>query len=201
MPASRWKASRTCDSFWASWAAYSRSWKRQPPHAGKCAHGASTRCGPGRTTSTASASACERFTFVTRARTRSPGSPRRTKTTNPFSRATPLPPKASESTWSSSSWSLATGAAIAARLPRALAKARMRGKKLSPPRLLPEVEVADEVAEDRHVLAHVGARIRAPVGGRIEPLRVQEIVLDELRVGVEAQDLVVDEPAPGVGRD
>ena len=90
---------------------YSRSWKRQPPHAGKCAHGASTRGGPGRTTSVASASACDRFTFVTRARTRSPGSPRRTKTTKPFSRATPLPPYASDSTSSSSSSSLCTGAA------------------------------------------------------------------------------------------
>ena len=38
------------------------------------------------------ASAWLRFTFVTRARTRSPGSPRFTKTTNPFSRATPFPP-------------------------------------------------------------------------------------------------------------
>jgi hypothetical protein len=47
---------------------------------------------PGSTTSTAIASAWLRLTFVTRARTVSPGSPRRTKTTNPFSRATPLPP-------------------------------------------------------------------------------------------------------------
>jgi hypothetical protein len=42
------------------------------------------------------------------------GSPRRTKTTKPSSRATPLPPYASESTSSSSSSPFVTGAAIAA---------------------------------------------------------------------------------------
>ena len=47
IPASRWNASRTCACFCASCAAYARSWKRQPPQAGKCSHGASTRCGPG----------------------------------------------------------------------------------------------------------------------------------------------------------
>jgi hypothetical protein len=51
---------------------------------------------------------------LTRARTVSPGSPRRTKTTKPFRRATPFPPKASESIRSSSSWSRETGAAIGA---------------------------------------------------------------------------------------
>ena len=45
-----------------------------------------------RTTSVAVASAKPRLTFVTVARTVSPGRPRRTKTTNPFSRATPFPP-------------------------------------------------------------------------------------------------------------
>ena len=44
--------------------------------AGQCRPG-----GPGERMSTASASAWLRFTFVTRARTRSPGSPRLTKTT------------------------------------------------------------------------------------------------------------------------
>ncbi len=47
MPASRCSASRTCISFCASCASYARSWKRQPPQAGKWAHGASTRSGPG----------------------------------------------------------------------------------------------------------------------------------------------------------
>src|SRR5262245_52023746 len=46
-----------------------------------------------------------------RARPRSPGSPRRTKTTKPSRRATPFPPYASESIWSSSSSSRVTGGA------------------------------------------------------------------------------------------
>ena len=54
--------------------------------------------GPASSTSVATASAWRRCTFVTRARTVSPGRPRRTKTTNRRrARATPFPPKASES--------------------------------------------------------------------------------------------------------
>src|SRR6266511_2858630 len=86
------------------------------------------RCGPGWSTSVASASACRRCTFVTRARTVSPGSPRRTKTTKPFSRATPFPPYASESIVSSSSWSRWTGAATASGyVAAALERAAERG--------------------------------------------------------------------------
>ena len=70
-----------------------------------------TRLPPGSSTSVATASAWFRFTFVTRARTRSPGRPRRTKTTKPSSRATPETPYASESMRSSSSSFLATLAA------------------------------------------------------------------------------------------
>jgi hypothetical protein len=40
-------------------------------------------------------------------------------------------------------------------------------------RLLLEVEVGREVAEDRHVLAHVGPRVRAFIGVRVEPLPIQ----------------------------
>ena len=60
------------------------------------------------------------------------------------------------------------------------------------PRLLVEVEVGDEVAEDGRVLADVGARVGAAVGRRVEALAAEEVVLDELDVGVEAQRLVVD---------
>src|SRR5262245_10152926 len=63
-------------------------------------------------TSSVVASAWLRFTLVTRARTTSPGSPRRTNTTKPFSRATPLPPYASDSILRSSSSSGRTGAAM-----------------------------------------------------------------------------------------
>src|SRR5699024_4114002 len=54
------------------------------------------------------------------------------------------------------------------------------------PRLPGEVEVAFEVAEDRLVLAYVGPRVGSAVGARVDPLAVQEVVLDELEVGVEA---------------
>src|SRR5215212_6711334 len=172
--------------------------------------------------STASASAWLRLTFVTRARTVSPGRPRRTKTTNPFSRATPLPPKASESMWSSSSWSLATGAAIAARLPSAFAKTGCVGtrSRLSAPtrkerRALPGSPLIPVLGPLRlrsgghrfkekrppRVLANERARVRPTVRRRVESLSLQEVVLDELRVRVEAQDLVVDEATPSVGRD
>ena len=49
-----------------------------------------------------------------------------------------------------------------------------------------------EVAEHRRVLAHVGPRVGAAVGRWVEPLAAEEVVLDELGVGVEAQRLVVD---------
>ena len=58
-----------------------------------------------------------------------------------------------------------------------------------------------EVAEDRVVLAHVGPGVGAAVGGGIEPGAVEEVVLDELGVGVEAEDLVVDVALLGVGAD
>src|SRR6478672_10514183 len=190
MPASRCSASLTCVCFSSSCASEARSWKRQPPHAGKCAHGASTRSGPGRKTSVASASAWLRLTFVTRARTRSPGSPRRTKTTKPFSRATPLPPYASDSTSSSTSSSLCTGAATG---PQYLPELRVQRQEQRSPRRLGEVEVLSQVAEDLHVLAHGRPRVGPAVGLRVQALPVEEVVLDELQVRVEAQGLVVDE--------
>src|SRR5579875_233531 len=61
------------------------------------------------------------------------------------------------------------------------------------PGLLVEVEVFDQVAQLGGVLAYVGARVGPSVGGRVEALAVQEVVFDELDVGVEAERLVVDE--------
>ena len=49
---------------------------------------------------------------------------------------------------------------------------------------------AVEVAEDRAVLADVGPRVGPTVGGRIEPLPAEEVVLDELVVRVVAERLV-----------
>ena len=59
-------------------------------------------------------------------------------------------------------------------------------------RRLVEVEVVGEVAEDLLVLADVGSGIGSAVGGGVDALAVQEVVLDELVVGVEAEGLVVD---------
>ncbi len=66
---------------------------------------------------------------------------------------------------------------------------------------LAEVEVPGQVAEDPLVLAHVGPRVGAAVGLGVQPGPAQEVVLDELEVGVAAVHLVIDEAAPRVGRD
>jgi hypothetical protein len=51
---------------------------------------------------------------------------------------------------------------------------------------------ADEVAELRRALAHVRPWVRPAVGARVEPPRLQDVVLDELHVRVERERLVVD---------
>ncbi len=68
-------------------------------------------------------------------------------------------------------------------------------------RCLAEVEVVHQVAKLRRVLADIGPGIGPAVGLRVEAGAVKEIVLDELQVGVAAQDLVVDEALLGVGGD
>ncbi len=68
----------------------------------------------------------------------------------------------------------------------------MQRKDQREPRHLREVEVAREITEYRHVLAHRRPGIGAAIGARIESLAVEEIIFDELRVGIEAQDLMVD---------
>src|SRR5579884_3660351 len=68
-------------------------------------------------------------------------------------------------------------------------------------RRLGEVEVLSQVAEHWRGLAHVWTRVRTTVGPRIEPLAVEEVVLDEPQVGVVAQRLVIEVPVLGVGAD
>ena len=53
-------------------------------------------------------------------------------------------------------------------------------------RALVEVEVGHQVPEDRTRSLARRARVGAAIGRRVEPLAVQEVVLDELVVGVEA---------------
>jgi hypothetical protein len=69
------------------------------------------------------------------------------------------------------------------------------------PRGLVEVEVGEQAAEGRLVLAHVGTRVRSPVRRRVKPLAAEEVIFDEFQVGVEAERLVVDVSGFGVWAD
>src|SRR5262249_57507740 len=50
-------------------------------------------------------------------------------------------------------------------------------------------------------LTDAGPAVGAAVGGGIEPGAAEEVILDELQVGVAAERLVVDEAPPGVRGD
>ena len=55
-----------------------------------------------------------------------------------------------------------------------------------------EVEIVLQIAQDRRGLPHVRAGVGTPVGRRVESGAAHEVVLDELQVGVEGKDLVID---------
>src|SRR5580693_1825589 len=57
---------------------------------------------------------------------------------------------------------------------------------------LVEVEVFKQVAEYGCIFPHVGPRIGPGICRRVEPGAAEEVVLDELEVGVAAEDLMVD---------
>src|SRR5215468_3572645 len=78
---------------------------------------------------------------------------------------------------------------------------RIRRQQERLARRLVEVEVAEEIAQDRLVFPDIGAAIRPAVGLRVEPGIVQKIILDELQIGIAAEDLMVDVALPGVRRD
>ena len=78
---------------------------------------------------------------------------------------------------------------------------RMHRQQHRRARRLVEVEVGGQVAEDPLVLANVGARVGAAVGLGIDATTAEEIVFDELGVRVEAQGLMIDVAALGVGAD
>src|SRR5947209_8857223 len=69
------------------------------------------------------------------------------------------------------------------------------------PRKLPEVEVLAEISEQQVVLADVGPGVWAAVGGGIQPFAAEEVVLDELVVGIVAEYLMVDVAAARVRAD
>ncbi len=61
-----------------------------------------------------------------------------------------------------------------------------------------EIEVAGEIAQRRVSLAAIGTRVGTIVGGEIEALPAEEIVLDELQVRVVTEKLVVDVALLGI---
>src|SRR5579875_2175448 len=77
----------------------------------------------------------------------------------------------------------------------------MEGEHDRRARRLREVEVVDKVAQDGNVLAHSRTWVWTPIGCRVEALAVQEIVFDELQIGIEAERLVVNVAFSGVGAD
>src|SRR6267154_6336804 len=70
---------------------------------------------------------------------------------------------------------------------------RVRGQQQRRAGRLAEVEVVEQIPEDRGVLADVGPGIGPAIGRGVEPGAAEEVVLDELQVGVAAEDVVVDE--------
>src|SRR5215472_13270681 len=64
-----------------------------------------------------------------------------------------------------------------------------------------EIEIRSQIAELRRVLTDIGPRIRTPVRLRIDARAVQEVVLDEFHVRVEAQGLMIDVALPRVRAD
>src|SRR6476659_7910046 len=69
---------------------------------------------------------------------------------------------------------------------------RLAGQDEGPAGRLGEVEVADEVAQHRLVLADAGARVWSAVGSGIDAGAAEEVVFDELDVRVVAEYLAVD---------
>jgi len=59
---------------------------------------------------------------------------------------------------------------------------------------LGEIEIIDQVAEDRHVLTNGRPRVRTPIRLGIDALPVEEHIFDELQVCVETQGLVINKP-------
>src|SRR5439155_4532883 len=74
------------------------------------------------------------------------------------------------------------------------ARRRVERQDQRRPGLLVEVEVLDEIAQPGLILGDEWPGIGASVRRRIEPLSMQEVVLDEPQVAVRGQLLMVDVP-------
>src|SRR5450432_1996030 len=69
------------------------------------------------------------------------------------------------------------------------------------PRCLSEIEIAEQIAEDGNVLAHIGTWIGPTITAWIDALTAEEIVFDELVIGVETEGLMIDVPLARIGAD
>jgi hypothetical protein len=69
---------------------------------------------------------------------------------------------------------------------------RVNGQDHRLARRLGEVEVLRQIAKLWGGFAHIGPRVWPAIGLRIQSLAAEEVVFDELKVGVEAQCLVVE---------
>src|SRR5450759_852099 len=66
---------------------------------------------------------------------------------------------------------------------------------------LGEVEICGDVSEDADIFSDVWPWVGPTVGAGINALTAEQILLDELVVGVERECLVIDIPLLGVGAD
>src|SRR5579875_1816516 len=67
-----------------------------------------------------------------------------------------------------------------------------RSQEQRRPRFLRKVEILTQVSQLPGLLTYIGTAVGPPVGERVQPLTVQEEVLDKLHVNVVAVDLMVD---------
>ena len=77
----------------------------------------------------------------------------------------------------------------------------MRGQNQGRSRRLREVEVSSEVAQFGVGLTHVRSRVGPAVCGGVESLATQKVILDELQIGVMAEELMVDVASSRIGAD
>src|SRR5579863_4741326 len=75
------------------------------------------------------------------------------------------------------------------------------GQNFRTARRLVEIEICAQIAELRRVFAHVGTAVGAAIGFRIDALAVEEVVFNELHVGVVTQRLMIDKTTAGVRTD
>src|SRR5207253_6744728 len=64
-----------------------------------------------------------------------------------------------------------------------------------------EIEIPRQITQYRRILTHVWARVGTTIGRRIEASSAEKIVFDKFYVGIEAEDLMIDEARFCIGCD